>query len=203
MNIYGRDGQPMSLDAFTAIPHKKRIVKQSTLILRREPISVLTMWDGVDNSDGEAPRPLPFSTFIHSESYPDMRMAVPDERHAKISHEMALGFVRAQGGKGGWRIPLFFLSRVWSNPRSVKHGWSNVILAGFVLLVQLTMLTLSAVMWDWDYADILPAVFALLYGYWLIGAVKGLKRKLKERREERQVAADKEAFEKIVGQIES
>ena len=192
----------MSLEAFAAVPWKKRVVKQSTLILAREPITVLTMWDGTDHSNGEAPVPLPFSTFVHSESHPNMKMAVPDEKHARVAHEMALGFVRAQGGKGGWRVPAFYLMNVWGNPRSVKHGWFNVILAGLVVIVQLGSLTASAVRWNWDWSDVFTGVMLGLYGWWLRSAVVGLRGKLRERKEDRRVAADKEAFEKIVGQIE-
>jgi hypothetical protein len=202
VNIYGRDGKPMSLEAFAAVPRKKRIVKQSTLILAKEPISVLTMWDGVDHSEGESPVPLPFSTFVHSESFPNIMLSVPDEKHARMSHEMALGFVRSQGGKGGWRIPLWFLTRVWDNPRTVKHAWFNMALCLAVVAVQLATLTASAVMWDWDWSDLLPVAFVALYGYWLKNSVVALKRKLRERKEERRAAADKEAFDEIVGRLE-
>ena len=202
MDIYGRDGKPITLEEFAAVPRKKRIVKRSTLILGREPIMVLTEWDGKDMSHGEAPMPMPFSTVVLSESYPNMLMAVPDEKRARMSHEMMCGFVRAQGGKGGWRVPAYFLLHVWGNPKTVKLGWFNVILSALVVLFQLQALTATAIMGNWSWANLISVAIVGLYGLWLKNAVQGLRRKLRERREERRVAADKEAFEKIVRQLE-
>jgi hypothetical protein len=201
VNIYGRDGKPMSPEAFAAVPTKKRVLKQNTLILKGEPIRVLTMWDGVDMAHGEAPVPCPYSTVVLSDSYPNVMVAVPDEKKARLSHEMMMGFVRAQGGKGGWRVPGYFLTRVWGNPHTVKHGWANVILAGVVVAVQLAMLTLSAVTWDWGWSDLAPAVFAVLYGWWLKNAVVGLRGKLQERDEERRAEKERTEFENIVGPL--
>jgi hypothetical protein len=201
VNIYGRDGKPMSPEAFAAVPHKKRVLKQNTLILDKRPVSVLTMWDGVDMSHGESPVPLPFSTYIHSEHYPNVLTAYRNEKHALFGHDVAMSFVRSQGGKGGWRILTHFLARGWSNPQTVKQGWWQVALAVIVIALQLAMLTLSAVTWDWGWSDLLPAAFAALYGWWLFNGVKGLKRKLRERDEERRAEKERTEFENIVGPL--
>jgi hypothetical protein len=201
VNIYGRDGKPMSPEAFAAVPHKKRVLKQNTLILNKEPVSVLTMWDGMDMSGGESPVPLPFSTYIHSEHYPNVLTAYRNEKHALFGHDVAMSFVRSQGGKGGWRIPAYFLARGWSWPRSVKQGWANVALAGFVLALQLFTLTMSAITWNWDWVDLLPALVAVLYGWWLKNAVIGLRGKLRERDEERRTEKERTEFENIVGPL--
>jgi hypothetical protein len=203
VDIYGRDGKPISLEEFAAVPRKKRLVKKNTFMLQREPILVLTEWDGRDMSDGEASVPCPFSTVVLSESYPNMMMAVPDEKKARVSHEMMCGFVRAQGGKAGWRTPLHFAARGWARPKSVKLGWFQLALCVAVVMLQLMPLTMSAITWNWDWADLLPAAALLLYGWFGWNSLRGLKRLLQERREERRIAAEKETFDKIVGQIES
>lgn len=193
----------MSLEAFTAVPRKKRVVKQSTLMLTGEPVTVLTMWDGIDNAEGEAPLPLPFSTVVYSRLYPSIKLDVPDEKHARVAHEMALGFVRSQGAKGGLPLFAYFMSSTWRNPRGVRLAWVQMVLAAIVLLVQIGPLTVSVIRWDWDWADIFSASMALLWGWLFACSLGGLRDRRQDRKEERRIAADKEAFEKIVGQIES
>lgn len=193
----------MTLEAFAAIPRKKRIVKRQTFILRNEPITVLTEWDGRDMSHGDAPMPCPFSTCVLSDSYPNMMMAVPDEKKARVSHEMMAGFVRAQGGRGGLAVAAYFLLHMWGNPRSVKMAWTNVALAAFVVLLQLQVLTVDAITGSWNWYAILPAAAAGLYALFLRNSLVALRRKLGERREERRIEKEKVEFEKIVRQIES
>ena len=191
----------MNPEEFAAVPHKKRVVKKSTLIVQKEPVSITTMWDGVDNSEGKAPKPLPFSTFVHSESFQDMMLSVPTEKHAHVSHELALGFVRAQGGKGGWRIPVYFLARAWGHHHTVKQGWFTVILTAFVVAVQLSVLTASAITWDWGWSDLFPLVSGVLYAWLLKHSIVGLRRKLRERGEERRANKERTEFENIIGPL--
>lgn len=191
----------MSLEAFAAVPHKKRVLKQSTLIVAREPVSVLTMWDGVDNSEGKAPKPLPFSTYIRSEHYPNVLTAYQNEKHALFGHDVAMSFVRSQGGKGGWRIPAYFVARAWGHHHTVKQGWFTVILTAFVLAVQLSVLTASAIAWDWGWSDLFPLVSGALYAWLLKHSIVGLRRKLRERGEERRADKEQTEFENIIGPL--
>ena len=191
----------MSREAFLQVPFKKRVLKRSMLIFEGEPLSVLTTWDGLDNSRGESPAPLPFSTVIHSDKFRNAKLSVPTEKHATAGHEMAVGYVRAQGGQGGWRVPLWFAGNAFSNPGSVKDGWISVVVTALVVLIQTISLIASGVLWNWGWGDLFTAVLFCLYCWWLKGAVTGLRRKLREREEERREAAEKAAFDEIVGQI--
>lgn len=201
MNIYDRNGKPMSQEAFDAIPHKKRVVKRQTFILKKEPILVLTMWDGVDMSHGEASVPCPFSSAVLSESYPNMLVSVPDEKKARVSHEMMAGFVRAQGGKGGWRVPAFILRNMWRNPVSMKAAWTYVVTSALVTLIELAMLTMTAIRWNWFWSDLLTVAMLGLYIFLLKNSLQGLKEKRRERAEERRAEKERQEFENIVGPL--
>lgn len=201
--IYGREGEPtsMTLEEFLAIPKKKRILGDKTLILDGDPVRVLTMWDGVDMSRGEAPTPCPFTTFITTPSRPNMLVAIADEQQAIMSHEMMIGMVRSYGARGGWRIPVHFLTRAYSKPPSVKYAWMMTAVWAALLLFQMSSLTLSALMGNLGVADGVGALVAMLDGWMFWNALQGLRYKRREVAEERRIAKDNEAFEEIVGQI--
>lgn len=201
MNIYDRNGEPMSQEAFDKIPFKKRILKAQTLILKGEPIRVLTMWDGVDMSHGEAPVPCPFTTLVHSESYPDMMVVVPDEKKAILSHEMMMGFVRAQGGKRGWRLPLYFFKEVYRDPRSVRLGWANLLIAAFVLAIQLSTLTLGLMLGSLNWLHTANLIMALVWGWFCWCAVQGLKGAKAKAAEKKRAEKERKEFENIVGPL--
>jgi len=201
MDIYDRNGKPMSPEAFEAVPFKKRILKQTRLVIRGDLITVLTMWDGIDNSNGSAHAPLPFSTFAYSEHYPNMTMAVPTQDQALIAHEMVCGFVRSQGGKSGWRVFAYFMSKAWRSPKGVKMGWFNVAISALLVLLQLQSLTWAALSGTWHWAHLFPASMLLLWSWLFANSLRGLKGKLKERREERRIEREKTEFENIIGPI--
>lgn len=203
MEIYGRDGQLSSLseDDFNAIPWKKRVLARKMLILDREPVTVLTMWDGVDITGGEAPKPCPFSTLVMSESSPSMLVAVATERQAIMSHEMMVGMVRSHGGRSGWRIPVHFLTRAYSKPASVKYAWVMTIVWAALLLFQMSSITLSALTGTFGLVDAFGGLVAMFDGWMFWRALQGLKYKRREVAEERRTAKDNEAFEEIVRQI--
>lgn len=188
----------MDAREFERIPRKKRIIGRQTLMVEGTPVYVLTEWDGKDMSNGESPVPLPFSTYIHSQRFPNILTAYASQKHAEVGHHLAVGFVKSQGGKAGFPVFLSVIATAFTRPRSIKHGWFMVALFSIVVAMQLPSLVMSLVFWNWDWSDLFAGAVTAAYGYALFRSAQGLKRLRAERKEEKRVEREKKAFDDIV-----
>lgn len=195
----------MAAEVFEKIPAKKRVLKQKTLVIDREPVFVRTEWEGRDLSHGEAPVPMIYATYVFSQTRPNMCFATPDKEKALMGHEMMVGFVRGQGAKSGLAVVLNSMVRAFLQPRSIKHGWFMVILFAIVVAVQGLALLSSLVFSNWSWGDLIPGIAGPLYGYALFRSAQGLRRLRKERKakldEERRLEDERKAFDNIIGPL--
>lgn len=199
VNIYGRDGQPMELEEFQKIPFKKKVIAAKTVMDGREPIRVLTMWDGIDLSDGEAPVPMTYSTMVMSEHKPNMCTAYPDEKVAMMGHHAMIGFLK---GHGCTTNPLLVGAKLlWKGLTTPYTMWAaviNTILFLGIVVIQLAGITLSVIRWDLGFKDAFSALILAVYAWMAWKSLKAWKGFITKRREERRVEKDREEFEKIV-----
>jgi hypothetical protein len=191
----------MDAKEFEKIPLKKRILKQQTLVVHGDAVRVLTMWDGVDTAHGQAPVPMPFSTFVASDHHPNMLMSYPDQEKAQMGHHLMIGFLRSQGCKSGLPVILHFIKGAFTNPRTIAQAWWMIVLFSIVVALQVSDVLASLVFGTWSWSDVFSAVIGAAYGYCLYRAAKKLKILRKERAEERRIEQDRKAFEEIVGPL--
>jgi hypothetical protein len=193
----------MELEEFQKIPAKKRKLREKTLLLDKEPVFVQTAWEGFDASQGEASEPMIYSTYVLSASdrYHSMCISTPNEKKALMTHEMMVGMVRAHGGKVG--LPLYrnFLARAFTNPRTTKQAWINIVAFGLVVVMQAVTVMLSVMFNNLDWGDAFTTVIGAAYGYCVLKQIKKLRVLQKEKAEELRVEKDREEFDRIVGPL--
>lgn len=191
----------MTVEAFEKIPAKKRVLKQKTLVIDREPVFVRTEWEGRDMSRGEASVPMIYATYVLSQTRPNMCFATPNKEKALVGHEMMVGLVRGQGAKSGPAVIMTSLARAFTRPQNIRHGWWMMGIFGFVVAIQLAMLTLSALTWNWDWSDLFTGACAAAYGYCVVRTAQAQKRLLAERKEKRRLEDEQKTFENIIGPL--
>jgi len=189
----------MELEEFEKIPVKKRVLKQQTLVIHGDAVRVLTMWDGHDMSHGDAPIPMPFSTFVASDHHPNMLMAYPDQKKAEMGHHIMVGFLKSQGCKGGLPVVLHFIRQAFTNPRTIAQAWWMIVLFSIVVALQVSDLLASLVFGiPLGWGDLFGAAVGAAYGYCVYRAAKKLKILRKERAEEQRVQKEKDEFDRII-----
>lgn len=198
MDIYDRDGQPMTLEAFESVPRKKRIVKQQTLMHGGEPVHVLTEWDGYDISAGDAARPMIFSTYVAHPVRGKMIVGYPDLAHAKVGHEMMMAMLKAQGATRGWSLFVHFMTAASFRPHNLKQAWTMATLWALCLLVQAFPVVVSLTVGRLNWWHILNVALIAFYVYLIQGNVRAIRRLRRERREERRTEAEKKEFDALV-----
>jgi hypothetical protein len=199
VDIWDQDGKPMDVEEFGKIPFKKKVIAATTVMDGKLPIRVLTMWDGVDLSDGEAPVPMTFSTMVMSEHRPNMLTAYPKREMAVMGHHAMIGFLAARGcTTNKFVVGLKMIRFGLMNPQTLWAARINTFLYAAIVLIQLMTITMSLIRWDLDWADAFSALIGAAYSYLMVKALQAWKRLKRKRDEERRIEKDREEFERIV-----
>lgn len=199
VEIYDQDGKPMDEKEFEKIPFKKKVIAASTVMDGKLPIRVLTMWDGIDLSGGEAPVPMVYSTLVYSEHRPNMCTAYPKKEMAIMGHHAMIGFLAGHGcTTNKFVVGLKMIRFGLTNPQTLLAARINTFLYAAIVLIQLMTITMSVIRWDLDWADAFSALIGAGYAWLMSKALKAWKRLKRERDEERRVKKDREEFERIV-----
>ena len=193
----------MELEEFQKIPPKKRIIARQTLVRKGESFDVLTAWDGHDWSDGDAPRPMIYSTFVGSSEGSRGFSFYPDHEHAMMGHQMMIAVLKAREGASDSKLKIagYFLTNAFLHPRNITHAWWNLVIMSLCVLMQLSFLTLDTLRGSLSYGNIVTLAFGIAYGYAVRQTLRALKRLRRERDEEQRTEKEREEFQRIVAPL--